>query len=162
MLISEPQTQRIPNKSFAELLVSVLDTGRPFRFQASGWSMHPFIHNGDILTITPIQSNLSVGDVVCCRSTDIPLFVHRIIRIDDDKIQIKGDNLISDDGIFKMDNLLGKVIRIERNGRISNFSLGFFRYIIAYLSGNSLLIPFKNIIRPIYRVFFNSGEHEIN
>ncbi len=113
------------NKSFSKLLLSVLCSGHLFRFQAFGWSMHPFIQNGDIITIAPILSTLTVGDVVCCSTSDLPLIVHRITRIDVDQIHIKGDNLDSEDGVFSKEDILGKVIRIERNGKEQNYSIRF-------------------------------------
>lgn len=58
----------------------------------SGESMDPNIKNGDII-VSSTNAEYSVGDVVCfSNSIEESLICHRVIEINDDAIQTKGDN----------------------------------------------------------------------
>ena len=51
--------QTMPNARVAELMTAVLTRGVPFRFQASGVSMSPFIHDNDVITIAPAPTRIA-------------------------------------------------------------------------------------------------------
>jgi len=46
---------QLSGPSLVELLRSVLDKGVPFRFQAKGFCMTPFIKDGDVITVFPLE-----------------------------------------------------------------------------------------------------------
>ena len=68
-------------QALAELMQAVLDRGRPFRFRARGWSMAPFIRDGDVIMVAPLDQKLpALGAVVAfIRPNAGNLVVHRII-----------------------------------------------------------------------------------
>ncbi len=130
-----------------DLMSAVLSKGRPFRFCARGWSMSPFIQDGDIITITPLQKNLpNVGEVVAfLRPEDGRLVVHRVVARHLSAVFIQGDNGPDfADGFIPRENLLGRVIRVERHGRNVWLGLGPERYLIAWLSRTLMLIPLRD------------------
>ena len=50
---------------FIELLQATLAEGAPFTFRARGSSMHPFIKDGDVITVSPLgEDSPGLGDVV--------------------------------------------------------------------------------------------------
>jgi phage repressor protein C with HTH and peptisase S24 domain len=125
-----------------ELMMAVLAKGRGFRFKAKGWSMIPFIRDGDVITVDPITSEpCQLGQVVAFRSTDERcLVVHRIVARTDAGYLIQGDNAMNEsDGIIRHEQLLGQVSRVERNGRRIWLGQGPGRVFIAWLSRGGYL-----------------------
>lgn len=153
MPFSEPQLSvvyaaELPLSGLAllELMRAVLAKGVPFRFKARGWSMAPFIRDGDVITISPPGGSLpGIGKVVAfIRPEDGKLVVHRIVGRQGAAVLIQGDNVTSlPDGIVPQENLLGRVMRIERDGRPIWMGLGPERFLIAWFSRLRFLIPMR-------------------
>lgn len=126
------------------LMRAVLDKGLPFRFCARGWSMAPFIQDGDVITVAPFHSTPpKTGEVVAfIRPRTGNLVVHRVIARRGGAALIQGDGVAScSDGLVLLDNLLGRVTCIERNRQPTWLGLGPERLLIAWLSRVKLLIP---------------------
>lgn len=143
-----------------EIMSVVLAKGGNMRIRATGGSMLPFIRNHDVITIAPLsQSKIRLGDIVAFinskKEKNIHLRIHRVVKlISNGTFLIRGDNSSSHpDGIVPMDQILGKVIKIERDSRIIPFGMGFERRIIAMLSKQNFLVPFLNWIRRIKRIY---------
>jgi signal peptidase I len=86
-----------------------------------GSSMLPWVRPGDVGVIRQISiENVRCGDVVLFRR-DNHLFVHRIVekRGSQDTAQLfsKGDAHPTSDGVVEKQELLGRVMRIYRNGQ---------------------------------------------
>lgn len=133
-----------------ELMRAVLSRNLPFRFCARGWSMAPFIHNGDVITVAPLQQRMpGIGEVYAfIRPGEGNLVVHRIVARREKVVIFQGDNESGDpEEIVPLESLLGTVTRIERNGHNVWMGLGIERYVIAWLSRNRLLAPFNTWLR---------------
>ncbi len=136
----EPHT--MPGLAIAELMEAVLEKNIPFRFAAPGFSMTPFISDGDIITISQLPPRLQAGDVVAfinpgCRK----LIVHRIVHVSEKGYLIKGDNNPEPDGRVPRSSIIGRVVRIEHHDRQVRLGLGIERYVIAWLSKREWLKP---------------------
>lgn len=149
----------LSDPALIELLQAVLDRGKPFRFLAPGFSMSPFIRNGDIITISKLPGDSpGFGKAVAFihPKTRKPI-VHRIVGKNGAFCLIKGDNTPEADGLVPKANILGYVSKVERNGKQITFGLGPERFLIAHLSREGLLIPLMFMIvkigRPIFRRF---------
>ncbi len=100
----------------------ILLSGRTLRMHAEGVSMFPRICPGDTLEIRPIAgAKAELGDVVVfCRGGG--LVAHRVIAREGlgehARLVTKGDFLEGSDPEFDCSRVLGRVVRIERNGRI--------------------------------------------
>ena len=127
--------------------------------------MSPFIKDGDVITIAPVRpsqrdphaptpSSHPPGEVPGLRTCGIGqvvafvtpvnqrLVVHRIIGRHESRFLIQGDNLhglVAD--MIHRDDILGRVVRIERGRRRVWLGLGPERYAIAVLSRAGLLLP---------------------
>lgn len=134
------EVQSLPSAAFAELMAAVLDKDAPFRFTAPGFSMTPFIRDGDVITIA--SGRLRYGDVVAfvnpCHGK---LTVHRIVHISHAGYLIKGDNSPEPDGRAPRSSIIGRVIRVEHSGRQVWLGLGIERIVIAFLSRRGWLTP---------------------
>lgn len=124
------------NKQLIELMSAVFTKGCNFRFQASGTSMSPFIKDGDVLTLSPIdQKSIFFGDVLALiRPANNKLIIHRVVGINNCEYLIKADNQKEPDGWVSFKHLYGKVSKIERNNNEIRIGLGWERYPIAQLS----------------------------
>jgi signal peptidase I len=137
------------------LLRAVLARNVPFRFRARGSSMHPFIRDGDQVTVSPVSGALfRPGDVVAFVDPAVGrLIVHRIIAVSRGEFLIQGDHNTDPDGWIPRENVLGRVTLTERDGKCIRIGLGPERELIAWLVRKNLLIGFVNQGRRFLRPF---------
>lgn len=143
-------------RALASLARAVLEKGRPFRFLARGFSMSPFIRDGDILTVSPIPPNaLTVGDVAAVVHPGTrKLVIHRVTGPAGDSVIVHGDNAASPDEPIPRADILGRVTRVERNGRDVKLGLGPERVVIprlAKLRHRAWIRPLLKIVRPVFK-----------
>jgi signal peptidase len=134
----------LSGEALLELMRAVLSRGVPFRFRARGWSMAPFIRDGDVITVTPVPHGLPrIGQVVAFVTPgEERLVVHRMVGRRGGALLIQGDSAPHGaDGIIPGENILGRVTRVERNGRDVWLGLGPERIAIAWLSRTRWLVP---------------------
>jgi signal peptidase I len=148
------------SRPFRELLIEVLHRGAAFRFRAKGFSMSPFIKDGDIITVAPLSGDRPrLGDVVAFidpRTEE--LVVHRVIgKRDNSRFFIRGDNLPVQKHLVPISQVLGKVEKVERGGDAVGLGLGPEKTLIALLSRKgvllSVLLPLWRVIRPFLKRF---------
>ncbi len=129
-----------------------------FRFYR-GSSMSATFRSGDCMIFERVATDsLRTGDVVVFRSeqdsgSDI---VHRIISLDEQSIEVRGDNNRSDatETVLRS-NILGKVVAVERNGRRLPVAGGRPGKLWASLISREGL-P-RRVIRILYRLLRKSG-----
>ncbi|MBW6465114.1 MAG: S24/S26 family peptidase [Brevefilum sp.] len=117
-------TTRIPctSAAFTELSAEVLRSGWSIRFRAHGKSMTPLLRDGDLLLVQPVEhGSLRPGEIVLCSLSPSHVVVHRIIRharqSDGDRFLVQGDQASTPDGWFNSDQIFGRLVEIERDGR---------------------------------------------
>jgi uncharacterized repeat protein (TIGR01451 family) len=104
---------------FAAACEALLQSGANVRFRANGLSMRPNILNEDAVTVAPVErEELRIGDVALAKGED-GFRVHRVYNAGSKvgKVITRGDAGQENDAAAQ--NILGKVVAIERNGRIS-------------------------------------------
>jgi len=123
---------------FSEVLGDTLNRGHSIRFRAPGDSMYPTICDGDLIVVEPIRpAVVTVGDIILYQDKS-GVTVHRVTHIlkrskenlrsalqgpQDRSISetleflLRGDAAITDDDPVRPEQILGKVVSIERNGR---------------------------------------------
>jgi signal peptidase I len=138
---------------FIELLQATLAKGGPFTFRARGFSMHPLIRDGDVITVSPLgEDSPGLGDVVAFVRGEIKkLVVHRVIRIKDNSYFIKGDGTAGVDSPVPKANILGLVTRVERGRKGVFIGLGPERFLIALLTRNGLALPLVRVAAKLLR-----------
>ena len=147
----------LPSEQLEKLMRGVLAKGASFRFQGKGFSMSPFIKDGDVLTIAPLQGSCPrFGDVVVFTHPDTgKLVIHRIIGKKKSTYRTKGDNSPEEDGIISREAIMGRVTNVERNGKYVSLGLGLDRFIIAFVTRNGFL-PLLNPVWRFVRFFMRS------
>jgi signal peptidase len=155
----EAKEMTVSMPTFTELVQTVLGKGAPLRFHARGYSMFPFIRNGDLVTLSPIHGSCpSLGDVVAFIHPDTGrLTVHRVVGREGESYLVKGDSSSQTDGLIPGANVMGYVTEIERGeGRKVSLGLGPGRFLIAFLARVGLLwalvLPLWKLARAIERV----------
>jgi len=140
------QTFELAPGDFRELLREAMSRGVSLRFAAAGTSMDPFIKDGDVVTVAPLPARLVPGDIVAAVSPANGLvIVHRIVSLNEDEALLKGDNLSAADGTAAGAALLGRVARVERDGRSVVLGIERGNGLIAWLSRWNLLRVFVRI-----------------
>lgn len=157
------KTAHLRDADLLELSKDIFREGKSIRFQAKGWSMRPFIRDGDFIVVGPIEnSSIKTGDVVFHLTTENKVLVHRVIKKHkknkDKRITmfIKGDATFSSPEKVEMQNVLGKVVAVERNGRKKRLDTKFYQIKGLLLSGIS---PFSQWTYPFLskiKKYFNN------
>lgn len=126
---------------FSELLRATLTKGLHCKFRAKGHSMSPFIEDGDVVTISPLNgSSLNIGDVVAFVNPETgKLAIYKVIGKKKGFYLIEGDNPSEAEGVVLKANTLGHVTEVEREGRKVFVSPGLERFLIAFLAHRGLL-----------------------
>ncbi len=140
----------ISNETLLALMQEVLARGASFHFKAKGWSMSPFIKNGDAITIAPLSSeNLAVGKVAAfIHPGNGNLVVHRVVGRKNGMILFQGDNSFGrQDGLVQQMHILGCVTKVTRQGKPVYLGLGAERYLIAWLSRAGMLKRLRSVLR---------------
>jgi hypothetical protein len=130
------------------LLGAVLARGIPFRFEARGSSMSPFIRNGDLVTVAPLLGRPArFGEVVAFAGPVEGLVVHRVIATRLGGYSIRADNSRFSDGLVSAARIFGAVDRVERRGRRVRLGLGPERVLVAGLARLGMLYPLIAALR---------------
>jgi len=144
-----------------ELSKDIFRRGKSIRFQAKGWSMRPFIRDGDFIVVSPIEnSSIKAGDIVFHLTTENKVMVHRVIRKHKKGNRmimfIKGDATFSSPEKVEMQNVLGKVVAVERNGRKKRLDTKLYQIKGLFFAGIS---PFSQWTYPFLskiKKYFNN------
>lgn len=127
------------------LSAEILRSGNRLRFRAKGVSMMPFVRDGELLVIQP-TSNVRFGDIVLCRTADERVIVHRVVSVGNGGILTQGDACRQPDSIVTEEDVLGRVVAVERGKRVQNLDEGLQRWL------GVLWITLSPISRIAYRI----------
>jgi hypothetical protein len=146
------------------IIARALEKRGRLALRVRGTSMLPWVRPGDIAIIRKTEGGgVCFGDVALLVQGE-RLLVHRIVGKDGDgelqEFLAKGDAHLNADGAFRKDQVLGRVVRIFRNGKRINLdeprqrTLGALRARISLLS--RLWYPAARIVavttRPMRRL----------
>jgi signal peptidase I len=137
----------------------MLEKGKSIRFQAKGWSMRPFIRDGDFIVVSPVKSSsIRKGDIVFYSNAENEIIVHRIIRKykknDRITVLIKGDASFGPPEKVDIQKVLGKAKAIERNGREKRLDRKLYQLISLFFA---VISPFSRWIYPVGNKMKQSG-----
>jgi ribosomal protein S18 acetylase RimI-like enzyme len=115
---------RLSNPGQLELLRGVAERGVPLRTTVRGFSMSPFIRDGDVVTFEPFAGEPRVGDVVAVALLQGRMAVHRVVARTPQGWVVRGDNCPEPDGVFGSGDFVARVVRVERGGHDVRLGLG--------------------------------------
>ena len=108
-----------------DLTTELLSQGATVRFRPSGRSMYPSIREGELITVEPVKaSDVKLADIVLYRSERGPI-AHRVVGssptqssvLSSHHFLLLGDASLSCDQPVEAHQILGRVVRVQRNGR---------------------------------------------
>ena len=117
----------VDSDSLSDLTRDVLTKNGTINFTARGSSMLPFIKDRDNIFINSISKHqLQIGDVIFYKLEEDSPTAHRVVEIKHHDNQMimgtRGDSLTCPAERVPFDCTLGKVIRIQRRGKIINLN----------------------------------------
>ena len=137
---------RLASGSFLTILLDTLGMGASLRFCVKGSSMFPLLRHRDIISISPIIDPIRIGDIMAFVSDENKIVVHRFLIKRGKKYILKGDFMEkSRIETVEKNRILGRVTRIDRNGKRAFGGLGKGRILIAFLSRYSMLKPLSSL-----------------
>ncbi len=112
------------SKLLLDLTTELLSRGTTVRFRPSGRSMYSSIRDGELITVEPVvASDVALGDIVLYRS-ERGLIAHRVVGSSPTQSSVlsphyflRGDASLSCDQPVKPQQILGRVISVQRDGR---------------------------------------------
>ena len=122
---------------------SLADAGVSLRLKVRGWSMYPFIRDGDWAEIVPVSAEeIHVGDVVFSR-TGQQLFAHRVIRRVPGEQRVllitRGDNHLREERpVDPSADLIGRVQTVYRGCRTIRLDRGLASYLGKLVARNRI------------------------
>lgn len=142
----------INSEELANLIRAAIAEGSMMSFNAPGRSMSPFIQSGDKIFVAPVtKERIRIGDVLAfVHPEDGRVLAHRVVQLSEGRFFCKGDNVTAGgDGWISFEDVLGRIVRVQRDGREIHLGLGAERKLIALLSRWKILVPFGNFLRRI-------------
>jgi hypothetical protein len=106
----------IPNDIFFSEVERHLSEGKSVVFPVKGYSMLPFIRNGEDSVELIRSENPEVGDVALARLPNGAYVLHRVWDINGDKVTLMGDGNISGKEYCTKGDILGVAVKIIGSG----------------------------------------------
>lgn len=139
--VNRPAELPLSRDELSELLRAVLEEGGSLRLQVAGYSMVPFLQDGDLVTVAPLPyRDPRLGDVVAfLHPQHGKLTIHRVGPRHGDVWLVRGDATPESEALVPRTHIVGRVTVASRAGRRVRLGFGPERVLIALLSRWGLL-----------------------
>jgi len=146
----------LSNAGQLELLRAFQQDGAALRLVVRGASMSPFIRDLDALTVGPLNGcRPRIGDVFAVALNDPErLVIHRMVGRHRGGLLVRGDACLRPDGVVPPAGVLGRVVRVEREGgvvRLGTEAGAAGGAVIATLSRSGALVLGRALWRSLRR-----------
>ena len=116
-------SEGLRSKIFVDLMGELLSPGKSVRFRPHGKSMHPTIQEGEVIAVEPVKpSDVKRGDILLYRCRGVT--AHRVVQVNRSNgskdallFRLRGDASSSCDEPVEAQQILGRVVFVERDGR---------------------------------------------
>lgn len=112
-----PDELLLNNDLFFIEVTRMLSQGRSVTLRAKGKSMYPFISGGRDTVELRKTDTLSVGDIVLAEVPERGYVLHRIYKMEGEQLVLMGDGNLRATERCRKEDVLGKVVRILRDGQ---------------------------------------------
>jgi len=127
-----------------------LKQGWVMRFRPQGGSMIPFLRQGDTVSICPGKS-CRPGDIILWQAGDA-LVLHRVVVKKNGWLITKGDSLGRLDSPVPQEQILGRAVARERDGRLCPLNIFMQRWLGLAFSLTVPLVPgLMSLLRTVNR-----------
>lgn len=115
---------KVDNAFFFAAVEEQIAAGEKVKITLVGTSMQPTLCEGDVLTLSPLDGDPAVGDVVLFRFHGIHL-LHRIVAVADGTYTTRGDNCVTNE-CCRRDDIVARLTAVERHHPLKHFMLRWF------------------------------------
>jgi signal peptidase I len=123
----------VPAREIMPLIRAALERNQHVRLTTTGSSMFPFIRGGDIVELEPMHLLPREGDLVLAQCVSVPgverYVLHRVVRVKGKAFFLRGDSQQDFEGPFTQGDVLGRVTRVYRDGRVQKLDQGIWRHV---------------------------------
>lgn len=107
----------VSNEIFIPKVVETIRKGKNVQIPLKGFSMNPWLVGGrDTALLGSVDKKLKVGDIVLAELRPSLYALHRIYRINGDKIQLYGDGNYRPDPVIDRSKVLASAVGFYRKG----------------------------------------------
>ncbi len=117
----------VPCQAVMPVIRAALARGQRVRMTVSGNSMWPIIHDGDVIELAPCCAVPARGAIVLAESAAARYVVHRVVRVNGERVWLRGDAQTRSEGPIAPHDLLGIVTCGTHAGRSRTLDRGFWR-----------------------------------
>jgi hypothetical protein len=117
----------LPAQELMPIVCAALQRGQRVRLTATGSSMHPFIRDGEVVEIAPLEGGPAFGAIVLARTPGGRYVIHRVVRVWGCSVWLRGDAQLQSQGPLSWESVLGQVITTNRQGRAPELAQGYWR-----------------------------------
>lgn len=113
----------IDDRDLVDIIRATGRSGLKTWLRVRGSSMQPVIpHRGEVLIRARGDDSVKRGDVVMAIAVHGLPVIHRVARVDGTDVHLKGDHCVRADPPIPMEQILGVVEAVRRDGRVHDVS----------------------------------------
>lgn len=105
--------RKIPNNELIKAVITMLNEGHTVTLRLKGFSMRPYLENNRDKVLLAKPTHITKGDVVLAEVLPEKYALHRIVKIEEEKVTLLGDGNIVAEHCMKKD--------------VKAFAVGFYR-----------------------------------
>lgn len=140
------------NEAFLPQVIDLINEGHEVTLLARGNSMRPFIEDGRDKLVFGRVDKLSVGDVVLAEPIDGLFVCHRIEKMENGMITMRGDGNTLSEETFKEERVRAKLVRIHRLGKTYDLSTSCIWKVYSVIW--PCLLPVRKYLLSMYRMLW--------
>ena len=142
----------VENNIFLPQVVQLIEEGHKATIIARGNSMRPFIEDSrDKLVFGKVDS-LSVGDVILAEVTEGHFVCHRIEKMENGMVTMRGDGNVEGTEVFPEENVRAKLVQVFRKGK--TYTLTTSTLWKCYSAIWPQLLPVRRYLLALYRLLW--------
>lgn len=138
------------NKVLLPQVVQLVNEGHLVTITARGNSMRPFVEDSRDALVFGKVTNLSVGDAILAEVTKGTFVCHRIEKIENGIVTMRGDGNIVGTEVFPLSNVRAKLVKVVRKGK--TYDLATSRTWKLYSALWPRLLPVRRYLLAFYRL----------
>lgn len=142
----------VENNIFLPQVVQLIEEGHKATIIARGNSMRPFIEDGRDKLVFGKVDHLAVGDVILAEVTEGHFVCHRIEKLENGIVTMRGDGNVTGTEVFSEGNVRAKLVQVVRKGK--TYTLATSRLWKCYSSVWPQLLPVRRYLLALYRLLW--------
>lgn len=141
----------LPNEVFLKEVCELIADGRDVTLRVRGVSMRPFLEDRrDLIVLTRLTERAKVGDAVLAEIAPGKYVYHRIIKIEEGRVTLRGDGNAYGTEQCGIENVMAATKQLVRKGRSYSPEGRAWRWYSALWPSNALA---RRVLLKLYRMF---------